>query len=124
MNRSLIITPLIAILVSLAGCRAQSERRSLQNSVTRLEQRLKNLDTYLESLKKGQKEQTTQQASALQDKEREAQKLRNVIEQGPTISSERFQSIRRYQEVFRARCGATNSSNSQATQEGHLKYFD
>ena len=102
MNRSLIITPLIAILVSLAGCRAQSERRSLQNSVTRLEQRLKNLDTYLESLKKGQKEQTTQQASAIQNKEREAQKLRNVIEQQEAAISKEREQLDRERAKMRA----------------------
>ena len=95
MNRSLIFTPLIVILVSLVGCRAQSERSNLQNSVTRLEQRLKNMDAYLESLQEGQKEQKTQQASAIQNKEREVQKLRAAIEQQEAAISKQREQLDR-----------------------------
>ena len=95
MNRSLIFTPLIVILVSLVGCRAQSERSNLQNSVTRLEQRLKNMDAYLESLQEGQKEQKTQQASAIQNKEREVQKLRTAIEQQEAAISKQREQLDR-----------------------------
>ena len=39
--------PMSLLLLGLVGCRAQEERKALQNSVTRLEQRLNKLDEAL-----------------------------------------------------------------------------
>lgn len=87
MNRSLIITPLIVILVGLAGCRAQSERASLEKSVTRLEQRLKNIDTYLQELRASNNEQHTRQTTTIKAKDTELEQLRLTIDQQQTLIS-------------------------------------
>ena len=87
MNRSLAITPLIMILVGLVGCRAQSERGNLEKSVTRLEQRLKNIDTYLQTLQANNKEQQAQQVTTIQAKDTQLAKLRLDIEQQQTLIS-------------------------------------
>ena len=75
MSRSIVLTPLIVLVCGLGGCRAQEERRELQNSVTRLEQRLKSMDQYLKELQQSQGEQQNQRATAVRDKQREAQQL-------------------------------------------------
>ena len=87
MNRSLAITPLIMILVGLVGCRAQSERGNLEKSVTRLEQRLKNIDTYLQTLQANNKEQQAQQITTIQAKDTQLAELRLNIEQQQTLIS-------------------------------------
>lgn len=53
MHRNLVV-PVSLLLLGLVGCRAQEERKALQNSVTRLEQKLNRLD---ESMRAQQAEQ-------------------------------------------------------------------
>jgi chemotaxis protein histidine kinase CheA len=78
MTSRLLPTFLLVLLSGLVGCRAQEERRSLQNSVTRLEQRLARMDEYLKSLQQGQTQQSKEQADELDARRGEIERLRAI----------------------------------------------
>lgn len=78
MNRSLVL-PAVLLLGCLIGCRAQEDRKNLQNSVTRLEQRLQRMDEYLRSLQQGEVDQRQAQERLAGEREAEVRNLREQL---------------------------------------------
>ena len=78
MIRSPVLTSIFAVVL-LMSCAAQDERRSLENSVTRLEQRLARMDEYLKSLQSNQTQQKEERLEALQQAQQELARLRELV---------------------------------------------
>ncbi len=91
MNRSLVL-PALILLSGLVGCRAQEDRKTLQNSVTKLEQRLTRMDDYLKSLQQGQTQEKEAQQDALKKREEEVTKLRELLTQHERAAKEMAQA--------------------------------
>ena len=119
MNRSLILAPLLAIWVSIADCRAQEVRRNLQNSITRLEQRLKNVDNYLKSLQDGKKGQTAPKTS--QPQAEEVKKLKAIIAQQDDALSKQSALLARERGERRASADLAQTRPDQKAREQHAR---
>lgn len=89
MNRSLVL-PAVLLLSGLIGCRAQDDRRNLQNSVTRLEQRLQRMDEYLRSLQQGEVDKRQAQERLAGEREAEVRNLREQLARLERESQERL----------------------------------
>ena len=80
MSRSLALaTGLSLFSLSLAGCAAQEDRRNLQGSITRLEQRLERMDEYMKSMQTGQAQQKQERNQALEQAQAELKRLRDLL---------------------------------------------
>ncbi|MBM4059822.1 MAG: hypothetical protein FJ265_01830 [Planctomycetes bacterium] len=80
MSRSPVSTlSLVLFGCLLSGCTAQEERRSLQNTVQRLEQSIHRMDDYVRTLQSGQAQQQQERDQALKKAEAELARLREVI---------------------------------------------
>jgi hypothetical protein len=94
MNRSLVL-PALVLMSSLIGCRAQEDRKTLQNSVTRLEQRLVRMDEYLKSLQQGEADKRAQHERQAQERDAELQQLRELLAQHERQAKDRAQAAER-----------------------------
>ena len=71
--------PLLALFCCLVGCRAQDERRALREAVTRLEEQMKNVDSYLQKLEQRTAQKLQQRAGELGQKDQELMRLREQL---------------------------------------------
>ncbi|HEB52590.1 MAG TPA: hypothetical protein ENI87_04960 [bacterium] len=120
MNRSLVVTPMIALLCSIVGCRAQDERRELKNSITRLEQKLEATDRYLNNLQKETSVARDAHLQELRQKDAEISKLRGVIERQEAELKRQHEELERElrarEEQFR-RASEAHQKDRQRTEE-------
>lgn len=80
MSRSLAFATALPFLsLTLTGCAAQEERRNLEGSITRLEQRLERTDEYLKSLQNGQAQQRQERSQELQEAQNELRRMRDAL---------------------------------------------
>ncbi|MCA8976846.1 MAG: hypothetical protein KDC98_19140, partial [Planctomycetes bacterium] len=80
MIRSIAWATVTAItLGSLAGCRAQEERRQLERTINKLESRLERMDSYVDSLKAGRATEAAELAKATAEKDAEMQRLKELV---------------------------------------------
>ncbi len=99
MRRSLVLSTLV-ILSGLVGCRAQEDRKNLQNSVTRLEQRLANMDDYLKSLQAGQQKQKEEQSRAQASRDEELHRLQKLLAEHERMAKEHKDKAERQRAEF------------------------
>ncbi|MGB3966658.1 MAG: hypothetical protein WBO45_07995 [Planctomycetota bacterium] len=111
--------PALLLLGGLVGCRAQDDRKTLQSSVTRLEQRLTKMDEYLKSLQAEKAQQTADQQKTLQDREAELVRLRQVVAEHERAAKDRAVAQERERAEWKA--AVAQQKESLAAEQGKLK---